>query len=234
MNPCEALLFVLVMIRNARLRLIGVGRPNRMRMLWRGSYRLRDFIGVWSLCMGLRMLMLKGRLERRIELKLRNVLVCIRGSVKLYRVVSVSEAIVVLWVVIHILAVVMGLVELSVCLMIHERCVRVIMRMRLAGKWLSLESDVSTAMGDRLVLEVRRLEDNALVVAIAMAFALDAILAHRTLFAAFDATLATGEASGLGPFARQLCFQGSFGSRSVGALGVGGRIIVAVLLELDA
>jgi hypothetical protein len=49
-----------------------------------------------------------------------------------------------------------------------------------------------------------RLEDDALVVAFALAFGLDAVGAGGSLFAALDPPLAAGEASGLGPLPR-LC-----------------------------
>ena len=44
-----------------------------------------------------------------------------------------------------------------------------------------------------------RLEDDALVVAFAMPLGLDAVVAGRSFLSAFDATLATREAAGLGP-----------------------------------
>lgn len=47
---------------------------------------------------------------------------------------------------------------------------------------------------------MRRFEDNALAVALAVSFRLDAILANRSLLAALDATFTTRQASRLGSF----------------------------------
>jgi hypothetical protein len=48
----------------------------------------------------------------------------------------------------------------------------------------------------------RRLEDDALIVAFAMPLGLDAVVAGWPFLSAFDATLATCEAAGLGPLAK--------------------------------
>jgi hypothetical protein len=53
-----------------------------------------------------------------------------------------------------------------------------------------------------------RLEDETLVIALTLALGLDAVIARRTLFAALDAALSTGQTACLGPLPR---------------LGVGGR-----------
>ena len=64
-----------------------------------------------------------------------------------------------------------------------------------------------SVVGDWAIVEIRRLEDHALIVAFTLTLAFDAILADRSLFAALDTTLTTGQASRLGPFPRELSLQ---------------------------
>lgn len=62
----------------------------------------------------------------------------------------------------------------------------------------------------------RRLEYNALAIALALALAFDAVLANRTLFAAFDASFAAGQTARLGALARELRLERRFCSGRVG------------------
>jgi len=65
----------------------------------------------------------------------------------------------------------------------------------------SLERDMGSAVWRSTILEMGRLEHDALAVAFAVSFRFNAVLAHRAFFAALDATFATCQTSSLGPFA---------------------------------
>ena len=81
--------------------------------------------------------------------------------------------------------------------------------------WAYLKRDVCTSVRCWSIIVLRWFKDHALVVAFAMALALDAIAAYWALFAALDASTSTGQAPCLGTFSRQLRLQCSFGGRYV-------------------
>jgi len=76
---------------------------------------------------------------------------------------------------------------------------------------------VRTTVGSGLILEGRRPQGDALIVAFAVAFAFDAVLADWSFLTALDTAFAAGHTSSLGPFARQLRLEISVGSRGVGS-----------------
>lgn len=79
-----------------------------------------------------------------------------------------------------------------------------IVRHELARVGQRLESNLRSAVGKGGVVVSGLVEEDALaIIAFARSFALDAVLAHRLLFAALDAALSTSQATRLGPLARQ-------------------------------
>lgn len=86
-------------------------------------------------------------------------------------------------------------------------------------RWSGLKSDVGSTVRRSLVVIGRRLENDTLIVAFAQSLRLDAVLAHRSLFATFDAPFSTCQATSFCSFARQPCLQRGFRLAGIRAIG---------------
>lgn len=89
-----------------------------------------------------------------------------------------------------------------------------------------MESNVRRSICYRLIIKGWWLEYYALVVALAMALALDTIRADWTLFAALDAPLATGQTSCLGTFPGQFGLQGGLSGKRISGLQLDLMVVV--------
>lgn len=94
------------------------------------------------------------------------------------------------------------------------------------GRWSSLESDMRCSVCYRLIFEGWWLEYYALVVALAMALALDAIRADWTLFATLDASFAACQTSCLGTLPGQFGLQGSLRIGRISSLQLDLMVVV--------
>ena len=86
---------------------------------------------------------------------------------------------------------------------------------RQLGSWAGLKGDMCASIWDWTKIKVRWFEYHPLIVAFALTFAFDAVLADWTFFVALDTTFTTSQASSLGPFARQFGLQRRLCSRYI-------------------
>lgn len=99
-------------------------------------------------------------------------------------------------------------VQVGVVRWIIYRLIKVL----IVGRWpyrdrASLKGEVCGSIPNIVVVESRRLEDDALIIALTMALAFDTILTDRPLLIALDAPLATGQATSFGSFPGESCLQ---------------------------